>query len=273
MKSESSKNAKSFYCNKTGHVKAECNKRLRDLAEAEKTPMAASPHPHDTAAVVPLQCLLPGERHSSTVVIAMPCVSSETSCEFFFIEQAVESPGAGSFAPAEKQRVRPLLRFRQMKHTCGHVCRCKHFPIGFDQSATHDLTVAPERHTTATDDPVHEDAGKKPCFGLRDGRKFPSHESLGGCRVPWNQDKIEAVSPCCFDEHNRNGSQHSMHLHCYLGICALLHHLSVRNISMLHSEGSDVRIVAFRVDSSLWFIRKAPMCVSLRLGLLRVKVF
>ena len=40
---------------------------------------------------------------------------------------------------------------------------------------------------------------------------FPSHVSLGGCRVPWNQDKIEAVS--------------SVHLHCYLGICALWHHL------------------------------------------------
>ena len=28
------------------------------------------------------------------------------------------------------------------------------------------------RHSTATDDPVHGDAGKKSCFGLRDGRKF-----------------------------------------------------------------------------------------------------
>ena len=28
------------------------------------------------------------------------------------------------------------------------------------------------RLSTATDDPVHGDAGKKSCFGLRDGRKF-----------------------------------------------------------------------------------------------------
>ena len=46
------------------------------------------------------------------------------------------------------------------------------FPIGFDQSATDDLTVAPVQLSTATDDPVHGDAGKKSCFGLRDGRKF-----------------------------------------------------------------------------------------------------
>ena len=65
---------KCFYCNKTGHVKAECNKRLRDLAEAERKPVAASPHPHDATAIVPLQCLLPSERHTSTFVIAMPCV-------------------------------------------------------------------------------------------------------------------------------------------------------------------------------------------------------
>ena len=49
------------------------------LAEAEGKPVTASPHPHDTAAVVPLQCLLPGERHASTFVIGMPCVNSETS--------------------------------------------------------------------------------------------------------------------------------------------------------------------------------------------------
>ena len=46
------------------------------------------------------------------------------------------------------------------------------FPRGFDQSATDDSTVAPVRPSTATDDPVHGDAGKKSCFGLRDGRKF-----------------------------------------------------------------------------------------------------
>ena len=73
-KNESSKKAESddqrqcFYCQKTGHVKAECRKRQKDLADAEGKPVAASPHPHDTAAVVPLQCLLPGERHTSTFV-------------------------------------------------------------------------------------------------------------------------------------------------------------------------------------------------------------
>ena len=44
---ESSKKAKNddqrkcFYCQKTGHVKAECRKRLKDLAEAEGKPVAA----------------------------------------------------------------------------------------------------------------------------------------------------------------------------------------------------------------------------------------
>ena len=46
------------------------------------------------------------------------------------------------------------------------------FPRGFDHSATAESTVAPVRLSTATDDPVHGDAGKKPCFDLRDGRKF-----------------------------------------------------------------------------------------------------
>ena len=98
---------KCFNCNKTSHVRANCRKRLKDLAEAEGKSVAASPHPHDTAAVVPSQCELPGERHSSTFVTAMPCVNSETSCEFSS-EQAVRSPGAGSFAPAETQRARPV---------------------------------------------------------------------------------------------------------------------------------------------------------------------
>ena len=77
VKNESSKKVKSddrrkcFYCNKTGHVRAECRQRLKDLAEAEGKLVAASPHPHDATAIVPLQCLLPGERHSSTFVIAM----------------------------------------------------------------------------------------------------------------------------------------------------------------------------------------------------------
>ena len=46
------------------------------------------------------------------------------------------------------------------------------FPRVFDQNDTDDSTVAPVRLSTATDDPVHGDAGKESCFGLRDGRKF-----------------------------------------------------------------------------------------------------
>ena len=47
-KNESSKKAKNddqrkcFYCNKSGHVKAECRKRLKDLADAEERPDATS---------------------------------------------------------------------------------------------------------------------------------------------------------------------------------------------------------------------------------------
>ena len=143
VRNESSKKVKSddrrkcFYCNKTGHVRAECRKRLKELAEAEGKPVAASPHPHDTAAVVPLQCLLPGERHSSTFVIAMPCENSETSCEFFN-EQAVRSPGAGGFAPTETQRERPTAAIPSnetffMMDTCAGASI---IPRGFDQSAT-----------------------------------------------------------------------------------------------------------------------------------------
>ena len=85
-------------------MSAECRQRLRDFAEAEGKPVAASPHPHDTTAIVPLQCLLPGERRSSTFVIAMPCVKNKTSREFSS-DQTVRSPGD------------PLLQFRQMKYT------------------------------------------------------------------------------------------------------------------------------------------------------------
>ena len=156
-KNESSKKAKSddqrksFHCNKSGHVKAECRKRLMDLADAEVKPVAASPHHHDTAAVVPLQCLLPDEKHSSTFVIAMPCANSETSCEFSS-EQAVRSPGAGSIAPAETQRVRPIAAIPSnetylMMDTCASVSI---FPRGFDQSATDVSTVAPQKLSTAT---------------------------------------------------------------------------------------------------------------------------
>ena len=153
-------------------MRAECRQRLKDLAEAEGKPVA-SPHPHDAAAIVPLQCLLPGERHSSTFVTARLCVSNETSCEFSS-EQTVRSPGAGSFALAETQRVRPIAAIPSnetylMMDTCAGASI---FPRSFVQNATDDSTVEPVRHSTATDDPVNGDAGKKSCFGLRDGRKF-----------------------------------------------------------------------------------------------------
>ena len=83
-------------------------------------------------------------------------------------------PGAGSIAPAETKHVRPIAAIPSnetylMMDTCAGASI---FPRGFDQSATDDSTVAPERLSTATDDPVHGDAGKKSCVGLRDGRKF-----------------------------------------------------------------------------------------------------
>ena len=65
VKNESSKKVKSddrrkcFYCNKTGHVKAECRRRLKDFADAEGKPVAASPHPHEATAIVPVAVLTP----------------------------------------------------------------------------------------------------------------------------------------------------------------------------------------------------------------------
>ena len=122
--------------------------------------VAASPHPNDTAAVVALQCLLPDERHTSKLFIAMSCANSETSCESSS-ERALRSHGAGSIAPAETQHVRPIAAIPSnetylMMDTCAGA---NIFPGGFDQSATDDSTV-------------HGDAGKKSCFGLGDGRKF-----------------------------------------------------------------------------------------------------
>ena len=56
------------------------------------------------------------------------------------------------------------------------------------------------------------------CFNVLQNHTFRQYVLpmclLVVARVPWNQDKIEAVLPYCFDEHNRNGSQHSVHLHC-----------------------------------------------------------
>ena len=83
-------------------------------------------------------------------------------------------PGAGSIAPVETKHVRPTAAIPSnetylMMDTCagGSI-----FPRGFDQSAVDDPTVAPVQLATATDDPVHGNAGKKSHFGLRDGRKF-----------------------------------------------------------------------------------------------------
>ena len=80
----------------------------------------------------------------------------------------------GSIAPVETKHVRPIAAIPSnetylMMDTCAGASI---FPRGFDQSATDDSTVAPLRHSTETDDPVHGDAGKKSCFGYRDGRKF-----------------------------------------------------------------------------------------------------
>ena len=86
----------------TSHVKAECGKRLKDLADAEEKLVAATTNPNDTATVVPLQCFLPDERHPSTIIIAMTCANNETSCNSSS-EQTVMRPGAGSIAPAETQ--------------------------------------------------------------------------------------------------------------------------------------------------------------------------
>ena len=86
----------------------------------------------------------------------------------------MRSPGAGSFALAETQRVRSIAAIPSnetylMMDTCAGASI---FPRGFDQNAADDSTVAPVRLSTATDDPVNGDAGKKSCFDLRDGRKF-----------------------------------------------------------------------------------------------------
>ena len=108
----------------------------------------------------------------SSFVIAMPCANSETSCESSS-EQAVRSPGAGSIALAETQLGRPIAAIPSNEtYLTTDTCAGASIFTGFDQNATDDSTVAPVRLSTATDDSVHGDAGKKSCFGLRDGRKF-----------------------------------------------------------------------------------------------------
>ena len=77
-KNESPKKAKNddqrntFYCQKTCHVMAGCRKRQKDLAGAEERPAAASPHPNDTAAVVPVQCL-PSQARDTRQRLSQPC--------------------------------------------------------------------------------------------------------------------------------------------------------------------------------------------------------
>ena len=86
----------------------------------------------------------------------------------------MRSPGAGSIVPAETQQARQIAAIPSneaylLMDTCADASI---FSRGFYQSATDDSTVTPVRLSTATDDPVHGDAGKKSCLDLRDGRKF-----------------------------------------------------------------------------------------------------
>ena len=86
----------------------------------------------------------------------------------------MRSPGAGSIAHTETQQGRPIAvipsnETHLMMDTCAGASI---FTRRFDQSATDDSTVAPVRLSTATVVPVHGNAGKKSCFGLRYVRKF-----------------------------------------------------------------------------------------------------
>ena len=140
-----------------------------------------------------------------TFVIAMPCANSKTSCECSS-ERAVRSPGAGSIPPAETLQVRPIAAIPSnetnlMLDTCAGASI---FPRGFDQRATDDSKVAPVRLSTATDDPVHGDAGKKSCFVLRDGRKLQFRYNEAGVSFPIvsigeasQQGSWLVFGPCC----------------------------------------------------------------------------
>ena len=87
VKNESSKKAKSddrrkcFYCNKTGHVRAECRKRLKDFAEAEEKPVAASATStrHSSGRAVTVQETLVNVCHSHALCdeadVSFPIVS------------------------------------------------------------------------------------------------------------------------------------------------------------------------------------------------------
>ena len=81
-------------------------------AEAEGKPVVVTPHPSDAAMVVPLQCLLPDERPTSTFIIAMPCANHEPTCESSS-DRSVTRLGAGSTFPEEIHGT----RFRRVRHT------------------------------------------------------------------------------------------------------------------------------------------------------------
>ena len=187
---ESCKEAKSddhrkwFYCQKdwprAGRVQKATERSCRCRGEL----VAASPHPHDTAAVVPLQCLLPGERHTSTFVIVMPCANSETSCESSS-EQAVRVPGAGGIAPAETQQVRPIAAIPSsetylMMDTCAGASIFQEVLIRVPQTTRRWHQCDSRRRQTIR----CTDAGKKPLFCLRDGRKFQVRYSEADVSFP-----------------------------------------------------------------------------------------
>ena len=157
---------KCFYGNKTGHVKAKCRERLKDFAE--RKPVAATPHPSDTTTIVPLQCLLPDESHTSTFIIAMPCASKEPTCESPS-EGSVMRPGAGSTALEEMEHMRLIAAITSCEtHIKMDTCAGGSiFPRGFEQGAQDDPTVAPVQLATAKGDPVHNDVGKRFYFDPR----------------------------------------------------------------------------------------------------------
>ena len=117
-KTESSKKAKCddqrefFYCSKTGHLKAECRKRLKDLAGAEGKPVAATPHPSDTttACGCSAYCNPRATRRRSSE----PCSARKTNEH---TSLPVRDQGAGSTTPDGHVRGRKHLPER-----CGSEC-------------------------------------------------------------------------------------------------------------------------------------------------------
>ena len=78
----------------------------KKIAGLEEKPVAATPHPSDTATMtVPLQCLLPDESHTTTFILALPCANDETA-DKSSSKGSVSKPGAGSTAPEGTKHVR-----------------------------------------------------------------------------------------------------------------------------------------------------------------------